>query len=271
MKKIMNFFNSSWTKLQTHVSILALFALSFSLQAGDAVKIAAPKATAEVRASGLDADDRANLEAELAKLRAGNAALAKELADARRELIETNQVYSRQSERLKRIESSAAAAVETLEPVYVGSREDEIAESLRHLSEASAKLAFNTSSLCEELDAIISELPMDKVAQARIRLRLDELRKESRNMAVLASQPAPPAKFEKCRVLEYDKALKTAVLSAGYKDGVRNGLLLYAGPERSVVLKIVVVRPLASAAKVVSGNPAQLLPGMEAFAGMSGK
>ena len=247
-------------------TICALLAMWIDSTGEEAAK-PAKAASAEVRPSGLDAKARAELEGELERLKNEKAALARDLEAARRELIETNIVYSRQSERLKRIELSAAAAVETLEPVYVGSREEELAESLRLLSEAGAKLAANTSGFCEELDATISELPIDKIAQAKLRLSLDGLRREAGDLAVLASPPAPPAKFEKCRILDCDKSLRTAVLSAGYRDGVRNGLLLSAGPDRSVILKVVAVRPMACAAKVVDGDMAKLLPGMEAFAG----
>jgi hypothetical protein len=271
LKNNLKIFKKGWTAYALGAIICALFALFLNSSAGEAASKAVPKVQAEAKAPEEDAKERVALEAELARLKAANAALAKELEAARRELIETSQVYSRQSERLKRIEISAAAAVETLEPVYVGSREEEMAESLRLLSEASAKLAYNTSSLCEDLDATVSELPMDKVAQARIRLRLDGLRKEARDMAVLASPPGQPVKFEKCRVLDYDKSLKTAVVSAGYRDGVRNGLLLSSGPDRRILLRVVAVRSLVSAAKVVEGDPDALLPGMEAFAGAVSK
>lgn len=264
--KIMNFFRGGWTCLVWGATICALFAMWID-SAGEEVAKSAKLASAEVKVSGLDVKARAELEGELERLKSENAALAKELEAKRKELIETNFVYSRQSERLKRIELSAAAAVETLEPVYVGSREEEMAGSLRLLSEAGAKLAANVSGFCEELDATISGLPIDKVAQAKLRLGLDGLRREAGDLAVLASPPAPPAKFEKCRILDFDKSLRVAVLSAGFKDGVRNGLLLKAGPDRSVVLKVVAVRPMACAAKVVDGDPERLLPGMEAFAG----
>lgn len=264
-EKIMNFFGGNWTSLACGATICALFAMWTVSLGGEAAK-PARAAAAEAKPSEA-APGKAGLEGELERLKGENAALAKELSEARRELIETSIIYSRQSERLKRIELSAAAAVETLEPVYVGSREEEMAEALRSLSEAGAKLACATSGFCEELDAVISGLPIDNVAQAKIRLGLDGLRREAGDLAVLASPPAAPAKFEKCRILDCDKSSRLAVLSAGFRDGVRNGLLLSAGPDRSVILKVVAARPMACAARVVSGDPAKLLPGMEAFAG----
>jgi hypothetical protein len=48
---------------------------------------------------------------------------------------------------------SAAAAMETLEPVYVGSREAEMAEALKLLSQASAKLSATAGSFADGLDA----------------------------------------------------------------------------------------------------------------------
>jgi len=233
---------------------------------GDADTAGKTAASVEVKPSGLDAGARAEMEAQLARLKAENASLKGELEAQRKELIETNAKYSRQSERLKRLETSAAATVETLEPIYVGSRELEMAETLRLLSEAGESLAAKTSGFCDDLDAQITELPLDKLAQAKLRLKLDGLRSEAQALAVLTSQPAPPEKFEKCRILEVDKALKTAILSAGFKDGVRNGLLLKAGPGGSVLLKVVAVRSMASAAQVLEGDLKELLPGMEATA-----
>lgn len=246
--------------------INALLALGINLLGGDAEAAGKPAATVEVRASGLDAGGRAEMEAQAERLKAENAALKKELEAQRKELIETNIKHSRQSERLKRIEASAAATMETLEPIYVGSREQEMAEALRLVSEAGASLAARTSGFCDDLDALISELPMDKVGLAKIRLRLDGLRAEAQVLAVLTSPPAPPEKFERCRILEIDKSLRTAVLSAGFRDGVRNGLLLRSGPGGAVVLRVVAVRPLACAAQAVEGDLSALLPGMEASA-----
>ena len=96
----------------------------------------------------------------------------------RKELLETLDKFSMQAEKLKRYEMSAAAVVESMRPTYVGSREEESAESLRTVMQSSAALASATASLCDEVLKLLENSSLDPVLSAKLRLRIDSLKKE---------------------------------------------------------------------------------------------
>jgi hypothetical protein len=80
-----------WTAICTGAILLALFAM-FPNTAGAQTPV---RAETSVEAGP---QDRVALESELGRLKAENKALTGELADVRRKLIETIDVYSRQSD-----------------------------------------------------------------------------------------------------------------------------------------------------------------------------
>lgn len=225
-----------------------------------------PEMTAKVRLADPEGENRlAALEAENRRLKEELASQGKELSALRKELIETLDRHSGLAERLRRMELSVAGTVEALEPVYIGAREEEIAESLRQVSESGRRLAGKAADLCDGLKAGLAANP-DKVEAAKLSLKLDELKDEAASLAKLTSPPGSPERFEKCRILEIDDALQALVLSAGFRDGVRSGLALRAGKDGGVLLRVVAVRPFASAAVVAEGDLKGLSPGMEARA-----
>ena len=200
----------------------------------------------------------ADLQAELKLLRQENSVI-------RRELLETLDKFSMLADKLKRYEMSAAAVVESMSPAYVGAREEESAESLRTVMQSSAALASASASLCDEVLEVLGKSSLDPVLSARLRLRVDSLKKELRNTAFLNVPPIPPDGFASCRVLNLDEKLNAVVLSAGYRNGVRAGMLLRSRDGR-LVFRVIALRNFTSAALVSEGDIRSAGIGMEVFA-----
>ncbi len=270
--------NICWTSLFAYVIVNALFASEFLLIAGESektratakVKLADPETENKLAAmkSELEAlrKDLATSEAERKRLKDDLDFSSKENSILRRELLETLDKYSMQAERLKRLEMSTAGTIEKLEPVYAGAREVELADSLRLMIQTGSRLAAKTAVFSNDLSGTLQALPMDKVEAAKLRIKLDDIRKESQEMARLCAPPTPPEGFEKCRILEVNSDLKAVVLSAGSRNGARVGMILKSGKDGKTVMQVTAVRPFVSAAIIVEGESKDLGIGMEALA-----
>jgi hypothetical protein len=70
--------------------------------------------------------------------------------------------------------------------------------------------------------------------------------------------------LRKCRILAVDQKLSIVILSVGSARGAFPGLIYRTGKNGATRLRIVHVRPFVAAAAVLSGNIADLAPGMEA-------
>ena len=196
------------------------------------------------------------LEAEVRTLRSENSL-------ARRELIETIDKYSMLAGKLKRWNLSVAAVMETLRPHYTDVRAEDTAESLRTVMQSSVALASASGNLCSELDKILMQkMISDPVSAAKLRILINSTSAEIRKIAILNSPAAPPRGFEKCRILNTLFSLNAVSVSAGYRNGVRHGMLLYT-PDGKNVVKIVAVKNFVSAGVVSRGDIRKLGIGME--------
>ena len=208
-----------------------------------------------------------DLRAENERLKAENRRLTAELAfrvnennAQRKELIETLEIYSTQAGRMRRMEANSAGTIETLEPVYTGAREMELAADLKICISSMKKVSATVLMFADELSKRLPELKLDQVETAKLRIRIDELRSAAEDLARLAAPPQPPGRPGAHRVLELDPRSKLVILNGGYRDGLREGITLgYDG----VVLKIVAVRNFVSAAAVISGSFEKLAVGCE--------
>ena len=216
-----------------------------------------------------------DLRAEIARLKAENQRLSAELVFAqrenaalRKELIETLEKYSTQAGRLKRIEASSAGTIETLEPVYTGTREMELAADLLICLSSMKKASAGITAFADDLSNRLPGLVLDQVELAKFRIQIDSLRSVAMDLARLAASPQSPERPGVHRVLELDPRSKLVVLNGGYRDGVREGITLKHG---EVVLKIIAVRNFVSAAVVISGKFEDLAVGVEVKTSVSGK
>lgn len=216
-----------------------------------------------------------DLRAEIARLRAENQRLSAELvfwqrenAALRKELIETLEKYSTQAGRLRRISAGSAGTIETLEPVYSGTREMELAADLLICLTSMKKASAGITAFADDLSNRLPGLVLDQVELAKIRIQIDYLRSVAMDLARLSAPPQPPGRPGVHRVLELDSRSKIVILNGGYRDGVREGITLKHG---NVVLKIIAVRNFVSAAVVISGKFEDLAVGIEVKTSSSGK
>ena len=220
-------------------------------------------------------DEINGLKAEIAKLKndasksttelqAENSLLAETNQNLRNELLDTLERCARLSDRVKRMEQSAAGVLETLAPVYTGVREAELAEALDLTTKSGMKLVAKSTNVCEMLYPKIEKLGLADVEKARLRVAIDALSAENQRFARLSVPSVLPEQFKKCRVLEICEKPEVIILNAGYRDGVRVNMSLQARTDaKPCVLRVVAVRSFVSAAVVVKGNGGELGVGQE--------
>ncbi len=209
----------------------------------------------------------AKLKNELADERAGQneerRILEEQNSYLRKELLDTVERCAKMSDRLSRMEKSAAGVLETLEMLYVGQRESDLADALDLAMQSGMRLVSRSSNICEMLLPKLDKLGLAPVDEARLRVILEELAEENRLFARLNSPPAPPESLDKCRVLEVADGTDAVILNAGHRDGVRVNMVLYVPGQKDTVLKVVAVRPFVSAAVPEQGSLNDLSAGME--------
>lgn len=197
-------------------------------------------------------------------LEAEKANLERERKVLRKELLETLDKNTMLAGKLKRLEMSASGLLESLEADRLYRTGRDTAESLRTVMQSSVALASAAEKLCAELLLHMekNKAKYDSVSAAKLRILVNSARTEIRKIAILHSPPAPTGAFTNCRVLNVDYQLHAAAVSAGYRNGVRTGMLLYT-PDGKVVLRIVSVKNFVSGGIVVKGEIRDLAIGME--------
>ncbi|MBQ9337160.1 MAG: hypothetical protein IJS14_07695 [Lentisphaeria bacterium] len=187
------------------------------------------------------------------RLRGEVKTLQEENSLIRKELIETLEKYSMLAEKLTRLEKSAAAVIETLRPEYTDVRADETAESLRTVMQSSVALASAAAALCEEVGKLIQLPGTDEVHAAKLRVMTNNIKSLIRDTVRYHTVPAMPQGFTSCRILKLDEQLKAAVFSAGYRDGLRAGMVLRTTDGKNR-FQIIMLRDFTSAGMLLSGN-----------------
>ncbi len=182
----------------------------------------------------------------------------------RGELLDTLERCAKLSNRLKRIEQSAAGVLETLNPVYTGQREVELADALDLAMQCGMNLVSRSTNVCDFLYPRLGKLGLAAVEEARLRVAVDELAAMNRNFARLSVPAAEPEGMQKCRILEVRDTPEMIVVNAGYRNGVRVNMILRTGDgQNSCRLRVIAVRPFVAAAVVEQGRLKDLSQGME--------
>ena len=149
-----------------------------------------------------------------------------------------------------------------------GRREEQLLKSMGFLLKSGNELALKTTAFCEEVRQLLKELPLGKVRQADILLKLDVASDAAQRMIGLMENELAVREnngtLRKCRILAVDRDLSIVILSVGSAKGAFPGLAYRTGKNGATRLRIVHVRPFVAAAAVLSGNIADLAPGMEA-------
>ena len=190
----------------------------------------------------------------------------------RKELIETLEKYSMLAEKLKRLERSAAAVIETLNPEYTDVRADETAESLRTVMQSSVASASAAAAFCGEVEKLIALPGMDSVRAAKLRVMITQIRSQIRNIVRYNTPPAGPQGITTCRILKLDEKLKAAVFSAGYRNGLRAGMVLRTADGKAS-FQIILLKDFTSAGLFLTGSPRDVSIGTEltALSGQTAK
>ena len=183
----------------------------------------------------------------------------------RKELIETLEKYSMLAEKLKRLERSAAAVIETLKPEYSDVRADESAESLRTVMQSSVALASAAAAFCGEVEKLLALPGMDSVRAAKLRVMITQIRSQIRNIVRYNTPPAGPQGITTCRILKIDEKLKAAVFSAGYRNGLRAGMVLRTADGKAT-FQIILLKDFTSAGLFLTGSPRDVSIGTELLA-----
>lgn len=249
LKKNGKFFAFDLKKIQICCIVIELFA---GIYLCGAENVSVKKSSSEKK----------NL-AEIEQLKAEIALLQEEKKVIRRELLETLDKNTMLTGKLKQMELSIASVTESLSPVYAGEREEELVESLRTVMQSSVALASASGSLCAELEKMLADKVIsDPVSAAKLRILINSASMAIRKIAVLSIPAVPPRGFESCRILNIDFSLNAVCVSAGYRNGVRHGMLLYS-PDGKNTVRITAVKNFVSAGIVNGGDIRKLGIGME--------
>lgn len=257
-KKNEFFLHKHWNFCMLRVILITLFAQIYFAVCGEEVRQTAPKPAwqleKELRLLKTETEKKlADLTNERDRLRSEVKHLQYENSLVRKELIETLEKYSMLADKLKRVEMSAAAVVETLKPEYSDVRADESAESLRTVMQSSVALASAAASLCDAVLELLKQSEVDAVYAARLRVSVNNVKSEIRNTVRYNAVPAAPHGFVSCRILNIDEKLKAVVLSAGYRNGLRAGMVLRAADGKTS-FQVVMLKDFTAAALLLNGN-----------------
>ncbi|MBR4665412.1 MAG: hypothetical protein IKO93_16220 [Lentisphaeria bacterium] len=261
---------NDWNFLKVYAILLALCAQICFVVEGVDVHRKMPKPAwqleKELKALRQESEKKlAVLTNERDRLRSEVKTLQEENSLIRKELIETLEKYSMLAEKLKRLERSAAAVIETLKPVYSDVRADESAESLRTVMQSSVALASAAAAFCGEVEKLIALPGMDSVRAAKLRVMITQIRSQIRTIIRYNTPPAGPQGITTCRILKIDEKLKAAVFSAGYRNGLRAGMVLRTADGKAT-FQIILLKDFTSAGLFLTGAPRDVSIGTELLA-----
>lgn len=181
-----------------------------------------------------------------------------------REFIEINNQYQKQNENYHRLQLMVADVATSGDVRKISDGNNELLKLMDDYSKYGGELALNSIQFCEFVKGLFSELPIGKVRQAELQLKIESLEKSSNKFITLSKAYVESGNsLGRCRILAVDKNLNCVILSTGTVHGAFNGLLYRSGKEPAL-LKVVAVRPFVAAAVLMSGNIKDLSPGMEA-------
>lgn len=201
---------------------------------------------------------------DLAKLELEAKALRESELRSRRELIDLTEKYQQQNEQYRQLRLVLSGALASGKVRGAGEREEQLLRAMSEVAVNGGELALKTVKFCELVEEMTRDLPIGKVKQTELQLKLDDLKRDSGRFITLTTAKADQEKaLEKCRILAVNRELSIVVLPVGSVHGAFNGLTYYVGKD-TAVLKVVSVRPFVAAAQLISGNIDALTPGMEA-------
>jgi hypothetical protein len=247
---------SDWTVYATLVILMG--SLPCSIEAGDGskpVKAAVEAKDAKDAGGGLDKRRAAKLETELRMLR-------EEMSVLRRELERVATESDRLEAEAKRLRMSMASSLANGSKRAFDKESADLIDTLLSVSKSGGDFVTASEEFCSFMDELLKKDKLSDVDKTRAKFRLDKIRAAARSFHARIAEPKVAKRFSECRVMAVDDKIQTVVLDVGFANGVRSGLLLWAGEDDGIRLKVVETRPFISAAVLVEGEMSDLAPGM---------
>jgi len=265
------FFKKNWKKYRSEVILLSLLLwVPVPVGADGAPSVSGNGVSVTVHsrdASGAEQDlilkqEVEQLRSTVSRLTLENKTLREEKAIQHRELIELTIKYQKQNESLRQTQLVLAGALSQTGVRKSGKREDQLLQTLAHVSRYGGELALQTVQFCEFVNSLMPDMPIGYLKRSELQSKLNAARMAADRFNTFTSEKAPESSLAKCRILAVDHELGCVVLNAGAAHGAFHGMLYYVG--KQVTLRVVDVRPFVTAAIPVSGSIKDLAPGMEA-------
>lgn len=206
-------------------------------------------------------------EKKIASLEAELKAVKEELSVIRQELTHLLNESEVREEAYARIQMSIAASLAEGNKKSYDKKSAELLKALKDISENGEKLITSSAEFCDFIDVILDKKEITDVEKVRAKFRMDKLRSDAELFHAWIKAPVKGKLFKACRILAVNDKLQVVVLGAGSVYGMRNGLLLRAGKNKDIRIKVIAVRPFISGAMVIEGKIEKLAPGMFAETG----
>ena len=203
------------------------------------------------------------LKAAKEQLTLDNQRLLSENSLLRQELVEIVDKSQQQNADYSQLQLGIATMMSTGKVLALSDREARLVRGMKEMSESGMQLSLHTAEFCNEVDSVLGEVPIGKNREVELRLRKDELLKESREFGAYLGTETLENSVDKTRILSVNPDLQVVALPIGWIHGAVNGLTLRVTGKNAAVLKIVLTRPSVSLAVVVEGEFSDLTVGME--------
>jgi regulator of replication initiation timing len=261
---------SDWTVCATLVILMG--SLPCHVEAGEASagKKAAAKAESP-KDGGVEKDSGESGERRIKRLETEIRMLREEMSLLREELERVATESDALDAETKRLRMSMAASLAEGSKRAFDKESADLIDALLGISKSGDGFVTAAEEFCSFMEELLKKDKLSDVDKARAKFRLDKIRAAARSFHAMIATPGTAKRFDKCRVIAVDDKIQTVVLDVGYANGVRCGLLLWAGKDDAVRLKVVETRPFISAAVLVKGKLEDLAPGTEARIGKSKK
>ncbi len=160
-----------------------------------------------------------------------------------------------------------ATALASGEIEKVDDRRLAVDEAFATLVKEGSAFASKSRAACRMASKEIDASKLGESEKARLKCGIDEIAVCAERFAYLARSASGGQKLKTARIIDVNTKLGVVLLSTGYADGTRCGLLWMVKETGGVQLKVVSARQNASAATVIAGDIGALAPGMLAVIG----
>lgn len=140
----------------------------------------------------------------------------------------------------------------------------DILDALKKNISKGKSFVTETLEFCSIMDSEVNKLSVPEKEKVKLQVRIDELRSAAKKFGLSVSSQQKKSGIENCCVLEVNDNLKVVILSAGFLDGVRVGLIWTIKNAENPVIQTIAVRDYISAAVVIKGNFEKIIPGTPA-------